>query len=177
LTLASEHALRVQRLGDGEIAQSRERLTELLKQDPHLVYLYCHGGVGEGEEPFVEIGAPGQEPPISRAYLLNKEIRWEHGRPVVFINGCHTTALEPWQILDLVGAFVEQANAAGVIGTELTVFESLACSFAESMLEGFLDGSETVGAAVRHSRLALLSERNPLGLLYVPFIAAGTRLA
>lgn len=64
----------------------------------------------------------------------------------------------------------------GVVGTELTVFEPLAVMFAEALLSEFLDGSSTIGASVRRARIRLLEQRNPLGLVYVPFVAAPVRL-
>jgi hypothetical protein len=175
LTLRAAHAQRIAALGDARIAERRAELTPLLTGAPHLVYLFCHGGVTDTGSPFLEIGPEGDQA-ISTVYLVNEGIHWSAQRPLVFINGCSTTALEPRQILDLVAAFVEEANAIGVVGTELTVFQQLACSFAETMLEVFLDGSASVGAAVRHARLALLKELNPLGLVYVPFVAADTEL-
>jgi hypothetical protein len=174
--LRDDHVDRVRTLGRSDVAESREELTELLrKARPHLVYLYCHGGVKDGT-PYVQLGEPGDDATIDETYFGTHKLKWEERRPVVFINGCHTTAMDPKQLLSLVGGFVEEGNALGVIGTEITIFEPLACAFAEPMLESFLDGSETVGEAVRRARLKLLKERNPLGLVYVPFVAAPTRL-
>src|SRR5207244_9744776 len=96
-------------------------------------------------------------------------------RPLVFINGCQTTALEPEQAFEFVSRFVDVAGAAGVIGTEITIFEPLACAFAEECLRRFLGGAE-IGQAVRGARLAVLKAGNPLGLAYVPFVAADLRL-
>ena len=161
---------------DLEVAESLDSLTlALKKRSLNLVYMYCHGGM-EGRIPYVELGKPGSGG-LTRNYLRNHR-PWAPPPPrsVVFINGCHTTKVGPSQVLNLVSGFVEEAGAAGVIGTELTVFEPLACAFAEHMLPGFVDGERTVGGAVRHARLELLRTRNPLGLVYVPFIAAGTRL-
>ena len=175
LTLRVAHTRQISTLGDARLAESRAELTPLLAGSPHLVYLFCHGGVTDAGSPFLEIGPEGDQP-ISTVYLVNEAVHWSARRPLVFINGCNTTALEPRQILDLVAAFVGEANAVGVVGTELTVFEQLACAFAETMLAAFLDGSASIGAAVRHARLALLKELNPLGLVYVPFVAADTAL-
>ena len=163
LALYDEHAKRIRALGNGVVVESREKLSEELKQPGlNLVYLYCHGGVMAGNVPFVEIG-PANSRSITPAWIRKSEIRWELPRPLVFINGCQTTALEPEQAIDLVRGFVRTANALGVIGTEITVFEELACSYAERMLAGFMDGSHTVGAATRAARLELLRQRNPLG--------------
>jgi hypothetical protein len=94
---------------------------------------------------------------------------------MVFINGCHTTALEPHKALRLVEAFVGIANASGVIGAEIPAFEPLAGQFAEQFLLRFWKG-DPVGKAVREARLALLKDGNPLGLIYIPFARADLRL-
>jgi hypothetical protein len=85
---------------------------------------------------------------------------------LVFINGCHTTALEPEKAIQFITPFIENAKAAGVIGTEITIFEPLASVFGEESLRRFLD-SETIGHAVRSARLKLLKDGNPLGLVYI----------
>jgi hypothetical protein len=163
--------------GEGvEVADSLDRFAEAMrKRTQHLVYMYCHGGM-RGQVPYVELGPRGSTG-LTRNFLRT-EGPWSPPPPrsVVFINGCHTTQVGPRQILTLVNGFVREAGVAGVIGTELTVFEPLACAFAEAMLPGFLSGKRSAGAAVRHARLELLRMHNPLGLVYVPFIAADTKL-
>ncbi|HET6997369.1 MAG TPA: hypothetical protein VFI03_02180 [Solirubrobacterales bacterium] len=179
LTMRDDHVKEVLKMGRGEVAETREVFRDLAKANyPHLVYLYCHGGSTKvGEVPFLELGPPGSDG-LSSSYLKNQKIRWGKPppRPLVFINGCHTTALEPRILMNLVGGFVNQAQAVGVVGTEVTVFESLACTFAETVLANFLDGSMTIGAAIRRARFELLRARNPLGLVYVPFVAPEIRL-
>jgi hypothetical protein len=138
------------------------------------VYFYCHGGY-DGTEPFLRVGLESQVGTITRPNLRDKRIRWNDPRPLVFINGCHTTALDPEQALDFVSGFVETAGAVGVIGTEITVFEPLARNFAENCLRRFLNGV-SIGEAVRAARLALLKEGNPLGLVYIPFVIASLQL-
>jgi hypothetical protein len=71
---------------------------------------------------------------ITAANLVNDPIRWEGVQPLVFLNGCHTTTLDPEAALPLVTGFVEESAAAGVIGTEITIFEPLARAFAEHVL-------------------------------------------
>ena len=88
---------------------------------------------------------------------------------IVFINGCHTTDLDPEQTINLVEAFVRRGGV-GVIGTEITIFEPLACSFAEECLRQFMVEKLSIGEAIRKSRLKLLKEGNPLGLVYTPFV-------
>ena len=96
-------------------------------------------------------------------------------RPLVFINGCHTTALTPDVPLEFVSLFLEMSEASAVIGTEITIFEPLAVAFAEAFLPRFLAGTP-LGEAVRGARLALLKDGNPLGLVYIPYALAGLRL-
>ena len=102
-------------------------------------------------------------------------IRWPEARPLVFVNGCHTTQISPEQALGFVRAFIETVEASGVIGTEITIFEPLAQAFAEAFLRAFR-GGEPLGRALRRARLTLLAAYNPLGLVYQPFAYAGLKL-
>jgi hypothetical protein len=172
---STEHSKQIASLGESRIVDSMRDLFDLMKAgDQHLVYLYCHGGLRE-KTPFVEIGARDSNA-ITRSSLGAFGIRWENPRPLVFINGCHTTALEPKQAIDLATGFIETANAIGVIGTEITVFEDFAADFAEQALTAFIAERLTIGKAIRRTRLGLLADRNPLGLAYVPFVAADTQI-
>ncbi len=162
------------------IGASRDQVLDNFKTTrPHLVYFYCHGEriVVEGEKetvvPCLVVG-PRDSKAITRADLRDGVGRFDSPRPLVVINGCHTTALEPESALDFVSGFVEVANAVGVIGTEITVFEPLACPFAEEMLERLVRG-EQIGWAIRDTRLSLLKAGNPLGLAYLAFVLPGLR--
>ena len=62
-----------------------------------------------------------------------------------------------------------------MIGTEITIFESLAKAFAEECLRRFLNGDK-IGDAVRGARLKLLKDGNPLGLVYIPYVIANLHL-
>jgi hypothetical protein len=63
-----------------------------------------------------------------------------------------------------------------VNGTEITIFESLACRFAPACLRPFLRGVR-LGEAVRQARLEVLAAQNPLGLVYVPYAPHDLRFA
>ena len=78
--------------------------------------------------------------------------------------------------IELVSGFVQTAKSSGVIGTEITVFEPLATSFAEFMMAALSD-RRSVGAAMRAARLRLLERNNPLGLLYIAYAMATLRLS
>lgn len=158
-----------------DYTEDRDKTLALMKQaTSHLVYFYCHGGL-DGNEPYIRVG-PGNGPRLTEAVLRSKRIQWNQPRPLVFINGCHTTALEPEQALEFVSSFVTLANAAGVIGTEITVFEPLAKAFAESFMRFFIVGNKSVGESIRSARLALLKAGNPLGLVYLPFVIGTLRM-
>ncbi|WP_328608378.1 hypothetical protein OG943_04445 [Amycolatopsis sp. NBC_00345] len=142
-------------------------LRELAAGNPHLVYLYCHGGV-DADVPYLRVGRAA-EPAITPDNLFHSRIHWASTRPLVFLNGCRTTDLEPERAIDFVSFFVEDALACAVIGTEITVFEDLARTFAEQFVRRFLVDRAPLGEAVLSARLALLEDGNPLGLAYIPF--------
>ncbi|MBX3190080.1 MAG: CHAT domain-containing protein [Labilithrix sp.] len=167
-------------------------LTELLKKDnvtyaetrkaiighlrsarAHVVYFYGHGGVDDGV-PYMQVGAPNER--ISRATLRAEKVVWSNPRALVFLNGCHTTNLEPERAIELVSGFVQTARGSGVIGTEITIFEPLATFFAEVFMTE-LAKRTTVGESIRRARLRLLEKWNPLGLVYVPYALASLRLS
>ena len=156
-----------------QCADSAPETFEVMREGhSHIVYFYCHGGTVR-DMPYLEVGK-GEA--ITPASLFRKRIRWTDPRPLVFLNGCHTVALDPEQVMDLVTEFVEVAQATGVIGTEITIFEPLARAFAEECLGRFLSG-QPIGQAVRGARLGLLKAGNPLGLAYNPFVLASVTLA
>lgn len=156
-------------------ADSRDSTFDaMMVAKPSLVYFYCHGGLTSSNVPFIQIGQL-TERGITRDNLRAKGVSWESPRPLVFINGCHTTALEPESAFELVSGFVETSGAAGVIGTEITIFEPIATAFAENFLVEFSKGTP-VGEAIRLSRLVLLKQSNPLGLVYIPYTMAGLHI-
>ena len=141
----------------------------------HLVYFYCHGHSSPDGDPQILVGN-AEEPAIEPSTFNAWGVAFEDPAPLVVINGCHTADLAPERLIHFVDELVQHAGACGVIGTEITVFEELAVRFAELFLEAFARGLN-VGQAVRHTRLTMLGEDlNPLGLVYVPYVLASTRL-
>jgi hypothetical protein len=156
------------------LCESRQAaITALQQQNAQLVYFYCHGGVTGDNTPFLSIGNNEAFTPDN---LRGNGIRWKTTRPLVFMNGCMTAALEPEKAIDFVSAFVNRAGASGVIGTEITVFEPLATAFAQAFLQRFIGECKSLGESVKLARLALLQQFNPLGLVYIPFALNGLRL-
>jgi hypothetical protein len=155
--------------------RTRDDVIKMLRTvQAQLVYFYCHGGASKNRNPFLDVGY--NDAWITPDNLLANGIEWRDPapHPLIFINGCQTVAVAPEQALSFVSAFV-YAQAAGVIGTEITVFDTLANDFAEECLSRFVNGLP-IGEAVRRARLALLKKRNPLGLVYTPFIVESVRL-
>lgn len=170
------HLARVDQLAAVVQRQSqREQITSMFHTtQPQLVYFYCHGLL-QGTKPALKVGSLGSPGYFTLDSWSNLAIEWPQARPLMFINGCHTTAITPAQALNLVKVLVEDVEAAGVLGTEITIFEPLAQAFAELLLPLFLAGMP-LGRAVRTARLGLLAQRNLLGLAYTAHAYADLRL-
>lgn len=143
----------------------------LVQPEPHVVYFYCHGGSTADKDAYLSVGASEQLFPED---LDGWEVSWKETRPLVFINGCHTTELTPDQLLSFVGAFSD-INAVGIVGTEVSIDEQLACWFGERFFVGMLE-RKRLGDVIRDLRLRLLEKRNPMGLAYTPYCSADLRL-
>lgn len=155
-----------------------------------LIYFYCHGRtmlIGDRgvdlTTPYLEIGS-GEK--LGTADLNAwadagqwRRERWREVPPLVFINGCHTAAMSPEQLVTFVNSFAG-AEAAGVIGTEIAVAQPVASEFAQRfyqhLLRGSADGDAApdaaglpVGQALRRTRLDLLAKGNVAGLVYTAF--------
>ena len=63
-----------------------------------------------------------------------------------------------------------------MIGTNITIFPSMASVFPQEFFGQFLREGVSIGAAVRSARLKLLDYGDPLGLVYIPFVYAGLKL-
>jgi hypothetical protein len=176
LRLRADHEKTLRALRDDvgwHYADSRDEPLDLMETAPsHVVYFYCHGGVTEENLPYIEVGPAGEGRITSG---LIHDLFWDQPRPLVFINGCHTTDLEPEVAFNLVETFVETVGAAGVIGTEITIYEPLAVAFGEACLKRFMDGTP-IGEAVRLARLELLQQGNPLGLVYDAYAVASLKM-
>lgn len=159
-----------------QVLSTRTAVIEALRDDrPHLAYFFCHGQVGD-DGPKLFVG-DGSEVAIERASIGASKINWTDGpSPLVFLNGCETAGIDPEHTITLAGGFTE-AGAAGVIGTDITVFESMAAPFAEAFVPEFLAPGGQVGESLRHARLRILQDRcNPLGLVYSAYAVASLSL-
>lgn len=160
-----------------DVGETRgELLKKMQAASPHIVYLLCHGVESDGL-PALVVGDPADPQGITPDNLQAYGIAWRETRPLVVLNGCQTTALDPTKPLNFVEAFTREAFASGVVGTEISVFEELACDFAEELLRRFIKYDLPLGRAVREAPLLLLKAGNPLGLVYIPFGSVGLRMA
>jgi hypothetical protein len=138
----------------------------------HIVYFYCHGGRQKART-WLGIGA-GQKERLIPSDLTAVKVDWTNTHPLVFINGCHTADVTPDDLLHF-NQVLNYCNAAGVIGTEISVPEGLARFFAAGFLFRFRTGTN-VGASIRQQRLRLLERMNVLGLAYTPYCSAELKL-
>ncbi|GAA1579563.1 hypothetical protein GCM10009789_36640 [Kribbella sancticallisti] len=128
-----------------------------------ILYFLCHGEDRPRGGPVLVLDRLGR-PGISRSNLTAKKVALSH-QPLVVMNACDTAALEPERAISLVKGFTYN-GAGAVVGTEITIFTSLAYGFALTFLDAVLAGN-SLGSALRTSRLELLRMGNPLGLAYI----------
>jgi hypothetical protein len=160
------------RLGVDDVVQTLHRA------DLPLIYFYCHGGAVRAQpqsalEAFLAVGSSDRYQ--IRPGTLDNEKYWWANAPLVLINACKSAALEPALLGDFVQKFAEH-GAAGVIGTEVSVWEPLAVEVAESFFQAFLQG-DPVGKILLDLRHRLLQKYNPLGLIYTNYCSADLRVS
>jgi hypothetical protein len=132
-----------------------------------MLYLFCHadGGVESGiDPPRLRLTNPKND---TEEFIEPQELtgqRWPH-HPLVILNGCRTAAFSPDALSQFIRAFIGTYGAAGVIGTEVAVWEQLAVEFGEEFGRAFLSG-EAAAETVLSIRRRLLEKNNPLGLAY-----------
>ena len=179
LALAQAHLAQLEKLEtwSTEFAGPRVR-GQLQRPDLDLIYLYCHarGGAGDpsGMQPCLEFVDDARAPvPVAPADLVDDEHAWAH-HPLVVLNGCGTVGFSPDALSPFLPILVDDRGAAGLLGTEISVWEQLAGEFAEHFLAAFLAG-RPAGAALLEARRRLLAQRNPLGLAYTLYANADLR--
>src|ERR1700693_5866359 len=142
-------------------------------ESPQVVYFVCHGGSDNGE-PYLSIGAPGGSD--SKITLLEvSDLRephsttfpWREPFPMVFINGCNTTDLQPGDFLNFVQEFAK-LGAGAVVGSEIPLEVAVAAEMGERILREMFDGAK-VGEAVYRARWEFARKCNLLGLAYTAY--------
>ncbi|MBO3752521.1 hypothetical protein J5X84_41240 [Streptosporangiaceae bacterium NEAU-GS5] len=185
--LTEQHLARLAELRPSIVAErhdSRAALVDALaRPDLPLIYFYCHGrrqrlpGAVE-PVPYLELG-PGERITPTDLTALHDQAwaasHWANTSPLVFINSCHSVEITPGSLTQFVDAF-SGIYAAGVIGVETVVTQSLASTIAERFWVSFGAG-RTVGEALTDVKLTLLGEGSLLGLAYTAYCSANLRLA
>lgn len=171
--LDEKHPQWVYTLGKPESSKlhnSRDEFLDSLRNPatgPHLIYLYCHGMIDRGI-PMLLVGRPDDNG-IAYEHIADGRVSWPVSHPLVFLNGCNTAVVEPRYAMSFVQGFIQIAEASGVVGTEITIYESLASRFARCLLDRFVTSNLPIASAIRLTRLELLKEGDPLGLAYVAY--------
>jgi hypothetical protein len=146
-------------------------------QLPNIVYFLCHGAtemVGGTNQPFLGIGLRDGNaehmifPDTIQSWAQSDQqpnlSGWSTRRPLVFVNGCHTFALSPDQMLSFVSGF-SYARASGVLGTEVSIKLDVAAEIAQILFSKLSLGME-MGVAIREMRWELANKGNLIGLAY-----------
>ena len=157
--------------------KTKKSIAEMLGTDLQFVYFYCHGERSQEDEADTVLGvgdrelvAPDDFIDWTRAwYDSQRRDIWGAVRPLIFINACHSVAIEPETLVNFLEAFVRVGHAAGVIGTEIKVGQDIAMQVAESFFTSWMSGEKTVEEALRAIRLDYLSAGNMVGLIYTPY--------
>ena len=156
-----------------------KELREALADCLDIVYFYCHGKheTPEKLDTYLEIG-DGKK--ITAYDIPGWQLtewpdnHWEERSPLVFINGCHTVDVTPESWANFVDSFAG-VDAAGVIGTEITISQQIASEAAEEFFKCFKDNKPVI-EAMQKMRWHLLSKGNLLGLAYTGYCFANLSL-
>lgn len=142
----------------------------LQRTDLQIVYFFCHGG-RKGASVWLGVGKGEKLYPTD---LHGWKVNWGTCHPLVILNGCQTVGITPDDLLDF-NRRLARSRAAGIIGTEVSIHESLARHFAIGLFAGLIRGAR-MGEIMRSHRLQLLERYNPLGLVYTLYCHAGLRV-
>src|SRR5262249_4667080 len=139
------HIDELRALGNGAnppaiLTEAKDRLAvkELLGRDLSLVYFFCHGNRARagGPDTYLAVGNDEVIKPEDLGGWFNTWMTrrnryvWDDVRPLVFINACHSVAVEPETLVTYLDVLFDRGHAAGVIGTEVRVEQALAMDVA-----------------------------------------------
>jgi hypothetical protein len=143
-----------------------------------IVYFYCHCGYEKRSDKaaadrYLELGGYAIEPLDVNMWARTTwpYPHWPRRRPLVVLNGCHTTERSSGTLNSFVPAFAQWGGASGVVGTEITLEQGVASWAMEEVLVRLVQG-QSIGAALRQTRWAMLSRGNLMGLAYTPYCLA-----
>jgi len=150
-----------------------------------LIYYYCHGFRETGYETttYLSVG-DGEKITVNdfKAYYYSWYSQYgldeykKKTKSLVFINACHSIEINPDTLGSFLESFIGTEFASGIIGTEVSVDQTLAMNFAEKFFTGFVKEGKSVGEAIHQARMANLAKQNLFGLVYTPYCFADLRL-
>jgi hypothetical protein len=151
-----------------------------------LIYFYCHGYREKGYEAttYLSIG-DGEQINIddfSGYYYYSWCTKYgleeykKKTKPLVFINACHSIEINPDTLGSFLERFMSTQFASGIIGTEVSVDQTLAMDFANKFFSSFVQEGKSVGEAIHHTRLSYLAQHSLFGLVYTPYCFADLTL-
>jgi hypothetical protein len=152
-------------------------LRNLETPDLDVLYFYCHAEPRDDRGAFAPnlvFHVQGRAERITHSQLAEGP-EWTR-KPLVFLNGCGTGGFSPEALSPFLVALVRDRGAAGVVSTEVRVWEQLASELAELFLKAFLAGKSAADALLE-ARWSLLRRHNPLGLVYTLYASADLALA
>ena len=182
--LTERHLQRLRaELSDRRVTQPRLATEEDLAaalgpETMDIVYFYCHCGYDRrsgqaAADRYLELGGYTVEPIDVNMWARTAwpYPHWPHRRPLVVLNGCHTTEVTSGTLNSFVPAFTQWGGASGVLGTEIALEQGLASWAMEEVLARVSQG-QPIGAALHHTRWAMLRRGNLMGLAYTSYCLA-----
>jgi len=169
-------------LRDVEI-RSKDALASALDEERlDVAYLYCHSD----NQYLTPQSSPSQLLRFGDARIGPLDVtmwartswsnpHWPTRKPLVVLNGCHTVETTTATLSSFVDAFVQDAGAAGVLGSEVAMEQGLASLVLETFLRRFAGGA-SVGEALREVRWDLFRRGNVMGLAYTAYCLSGLRI-
>lgn len=161
------------------IATEEDLVSALTPEAMDVVYFYCHCGYDRrsplaAADRYLDFGGYTVKPVDITRWArrpATDALRWRRRRPLVVLNGCHTTETTSGTLNSFVPAFTGWAGASGVLGTEVAVEQGLAGWAMEELFARLLNG-ESVTAALHSVRWTMLRRGNIMGLAYTAYCLA-----
>ncbi len=162
-----------------QIFEPRQRIDGSARDEPDQIHhLACHCDTfGDAQtHRFVLQGEDGQSFGMSLGALQNEFLQLaqlgEHvpcDKPLVFLNGCGATSVDPRQLGSFAHFFLINGNR-GLIGSQIMIPDAFAAAFSERFYSSLVFNGLSVGEAVLSARRKLAEqEKNVLGLLYTHY--------
>jgi hypothetical protein len=106
---------------------------------------------------------------LARFVTLGVRSRERENGPLVFLNACGTSRVEPFAVTSFPRFFLEQNGNRGFIGTEATMPDEFAAAFARAFYRTLLTGVG-LGRAIHDAKWEMLRTlQSPLGIFYVAY--------